>query len=226
MPMKRVCPQCRKINPISALECADCGMELLSQNPQDVVDGMEYMSEVKAMPQENERQESGMSNVSASSADAGESSTSKDSAVGKQCPTCKKQYPFAMHTCPQCGNYLEISYVRSVSTNNGFVLKSEDGLASLRIGIGDRYTLGKEGALNDYLQNKAYVSRQQAIVQMQGNYLTITHIGRTNPTLVNGSAIQKDQPHVLHEGDRIALGALEGQGVVSGAAYFAVRKEA
>jgi hypothetical protein len=52
------------------------------------------------------------------------------------------------------------------------------------------------------------VSREQALVTLEGPRFTIRHRGKVNPTLVNGVAIDRDRATSLADRDTVALGGL------------------
>ena len=52
------------------------------------------------------------------------------------------------------------------------------------------------------------VSRQHATIQRYGDLLTLTDLGSTNGTMVNGKTVVPGQAHPLHDGDEIILGEL------------------
>jgi pSer/pThr/pTyr-binding forkhead associated (FHA) protein len=51
------------------------------------------------------------------------------------------------------------------------------------------------------------VSRHQARIQRSGDTFSITDVGSTNGTFVNGKALEYNQPVDLHDGDSVAFGA-------------------
>ncbi len=53
------------------------------------------------------------------------------------------------------------------------------------------------------------VSREHALIMVEGARFTITHRGKVNPTLVNGAAIDRDRTTSLADRDTVALGELQ-----------------
>jgi pSer/pThr/pTyr-binding forkhead associated (FHA) protein len=51
------------------------------------------------------------------------------------------------------------------------------------------------------------VSRHQARIQRTGDTFSITDVGSTNGTFVNGKILEYNQPVELHDGDSLAFGA-------------------
>jgi len=51
------------------------------------------------------------------------------------------------------------------------------------------------------------VSRHQARIQRMGDTFSITDVGSTNGTFVNGKILEYNQPVELHDGDSVAFGA-------------------
>lgn len=55
------------------------------------------------------------------------------------------------------------------------------------------------------------VSRHQARIVRTGDTFSITDVGSTNGTFVNGRALEYNQPVELHDGDSIAFGAFNAK---------------
>ena len=55
------------------------------------------------------------------------------------------------------------------------------------------------------------VSRHQALIQRNGNRFSLTDVGSTNGTFVNGHALEYNQPVELHDGDSVAFGAFNAK---------------
>jgi hypothetical protein len=55
------------------------------------------------------------------------------------------------------------------------------------------------------------VSRHQARIQRTGDAFSLTDVGSTNGTFVNGKALEYNQPVDLHDGDSIAFGAFNAK---------------
>ena len=101
-----------------------------------------------------------------------------------------------------------------------YKLCTEDGLFSISLAEGDEFIVGRKNAGGKYLQDKSYVSGMHVKIKVSGGEVIMTHIGKTNPTLVNGRMIEPDKPIRLSPGDFIALGAKEGQGIHKEVGYF------
>ena len=101
-----------------------------------------------------------------------------------------------------------------------YKLCTEDGLFSISLAEGDEFIVGRKNAGGKYLQDKSYVSGMHVKIKVSGGEVMMTHIGKTNPTLVNGRMIEPDKPIRLSPGDFIALGAKEGQGIHKEVGYF------
>jgi len=63
--------------------------------------------------------------------------------------------------------------------------------------------------LNPFGANQLGVSRIHASLQQAGGRITITDLGSTNGTYVNGRRILSNRPYPLRTGDRLQLGELE-----------------
>ena len=59
----------------------------------------------------------------------------------------------------------------------------------------------------DIILDEHQVSRQHARLQQTPQGWTLTDLGSTNGTLVNGRRLMPHQPHALRPGDRVSLGA-------------------
>ncbi|HVA91615.1 MAG TPA: FHA domain-containing protein [Chloroflexota bacterium] len=55
------------------------------------------------------------------------------------------------------------------------------------------------------------VSRHQARIQRSGDTFSMTDVGSTNGTFVNGRVLEYNQPIELHDGDSIAFGAFNAK---------------
>lgn len=202
----RKCPSCSHLNPLSALACEICDIELPPSSlvPADAIS--ESQSQHTSV-NENTNKEVNQQEVYL------------------QCSKCNSIYPYGTEKC-RCGHSLlsEAPVFRNNINEkpNSYIIRSEDGYATLDIQPGREYTIGGEAELSQYLSMKAYVSRKHASLSYLDGHLRIKHIGHTNPTLVNGIAIEHGKLYPLLCGDKIALGAHEGQGIIAKAAYFKV----
>lgn len=52
------------------------------------------------------------------------------------------------------------------------------------------------------------VSRVHALLTLQNDTLTITDLGSSNSTFLNGQKLQPDQPRIVRDGDEVRLGQL------------------
>lgn len=57
--------------------------------------------------------------------------------------------------------------------------------------------------------DRGIASRNHATIQRDGMFYTITDLGSTNGTLLNGKLIPPRVPHLLRQGDRIKIGEVE-----------------
>jgi hypothetical protein len=62
---------------------------------------------------------------------------------------------------------------------------------------------------NDYRGYKMGVSRKHALISSRGGIFTLTDLGSSNGTFLNGQQIQPNTPIPITNGDHIALGKLE-----------------
>jgi len=103
-----------------------------------------------------------------------------------------------------------------------YTLRSEDGQFEIPLSDGDDIIIGRGGVGAEYLKEKSFVSGRHARVEVKNGTLLITHIGKTNPTLVNKKMIEPEKPYPLKAGELIELGAREGQGYIPNIGYFRV----
>lgn len=125
--------------------------------------------------------------------------------------------------CSSCGE--DISYATPIpdeETEQGsFIVSSIDGAFSYK--INDTETIiGRENLMSQYLQNKAFVSRNHAKITIENNDLFIENLSTTNFTFINNKKIFEKVK--LNDGDELGFGGIcinnERQ---EQAAYFLVR---
>lgn len=156
----------------------------------------------------------------------------------KICPECGMVCKPIAYRC-ECGRFLyditpietsqsqpPISEARlsiqssPVKSQVSYMLRSEDGRLELLLPEGEEVVIGREGFGADYLAPKGFVGRRHLLVMQKDGFVTITHISKTNPTLVNDKEIESNKPFKVNDNDLIVLGAQEGQPPVQYAAYF------
>jgi len=74
--------------------------------------------------------------------------------------------------------------------------------------IGERLLIGRDpqfSPLADRLANFESVSRRHAEVFVNGDVLAVRHLGLTNPTYVDGRALEANEMATLHDGAEIAF---------------------
>lgn len=57
--------------------------------------------------------------------------------------------------------------------------------------------------------DRGIASRNHALLERNGDYYTLTDLGSTNGTLLNGKQVVPRQPQRLRPGDRIKIGEVE-----------------
>lgn len=96
-------------------------------------------------------------------------------------------------------------------------LRFEDGHA-LRVVLKRETTLGRRGPrykpapdvdLSPYDARAKGVSRVHAVIQNLGNVLTLTDLGSTNGTTLNGERLNPDKPRIIKANDEIGFGRLK-----------------
>jgi len=83
-------------------------------------------------------------------------------------------------------------------------LVSADGLSSFDVVEGVSSIGRREG--NDIVVPDPYCSGSHAELKVEGGEFTITDVGSTNGTLVNGVRLEPDSPRVLQPGDELTIG--------------------
>lgn len=180
----KVCPECGKHNSPNLLECRYCEADLTGVK---VVDGTTAES-VEAVP-----------SISAETVETEHVRICECGA--KNAPQARK--------CKACGE--DISDILPVQVKKEapkaflYELRSHDGTFSATI---DKplIVLGRETELKEYLQAKAYVSRQHARLTVVADKVFIENLSRTNKTFLNNKEISDGTPTALENGDEIGLG--------------------
>ncbi len=121
----------------------------------------------------------------------------------KLCPTCGKQVPPPFGFCPDCGVALvEMEGEPEVSSAGGCASLFRESTGE-RIPINGTLKIGKSRT-NDYcLMDVSTVSRCHAVIDSGDRGWTVTDLGSTNGTFVNGREITPQAPVALAAGDRI-----------------------
>ena len=214
----RICPTCGHRNALSNKYCEQCDGESLLGLP--IFDSEDIESSTSMESSAEQKSE-----------DANLESAALRPKFVRVCPNCKKRHPYSSKTC-DCGELLiavlptacdetsDYQIKQESDMKPTFLLRSEDGKSEIRLKDGDEIVLGRNASCAGYLEAKLFVSGEHAQLHVSGSSVTIEHIGRTNPTLVNGTMLARNSPYTLNDGDLIALGAQPEQGVHSYAAYY------
>ena len=245
------CPVCGYLNKVSSTVCSGCKANILKvriteENAEAAGSGESAVSGTGS------GDSAAIKKSSAECANTGETvATCKSATYLKRCPSCGMTWPYATAKCNSCGTSLagqrpiraaDVQKPVSERTEQTadhpaagtspavetekkkvlFTLRSEDGLCEIYLSEGDEVVIGRSGAGADYLKEKSFVSGRHASVEVKNGEIIITHIGKTNPTLVNKKAITPEIPYLLNAGDLIELGAREGQGFIPNIGYFRV----
>jgi len=193
----KICPVCRAKNPPNLLECPICEADL---------------TKVKVTDEETE-------NMMQAQAEEVEQSER----LVRVCECGTKNPPNA-RKCTACGE--EISDITPTPEGEEtappeFVLSSLDGKYAYRI-TSEVTVVGREHAMSEYLEEKNFVSREQAKLICEGEALFVEHLSKKNPTFVNDVPISGKTR--LFDGDELGLGGKNINGSrQDGAAYFLVR---
>lgn len=85
-------------------------------------------------------------------------------------------------------------------------LVSKDGADALLL-LEGLNTIGRREGVNTLVVSDPYCSGRHAEILVQGGMFTLTDLGSTNGTFVNGVKLEPNVPRQLHSGDEIKLGA-------------------
>ena len=139
---------------------------------------------------------------------------------------CGEKNPVGVRKCTRCGEDLTgIAPVADKATPLGYALVSLDGKYRYEL-CEPRVIIGRACAMKEYLADKLFVSRNQAILIVENGRLYLENLSKTNYTYVNNVRVAEGMVS-LKDGDEVGLGGNLHQGVrQKDAAYFVVRKEA
>ena len=152
----------------------------------------------------------------------------------KICPACGAHNPPSLLECLQCEADLTGVKITDEDSQRAmseeptpqpeaasFILSSLDGQYAFRV-PSEETVIGRENAMQEYLQAKSYVSRVHAKLTQEAGSLFVENLNNTNFTYVNNRRItEKTQ---LQDGDELGLGGTNRNGQCQEqAAYFLVR---
>ncbi len=196
----KLCPACGTKNPPALFECSSCEADLTS---------------VKITDTETEKA-------------AQTQAAAPEEPAGKAVRICEcgARNPANARKCSDCGE--DISDIApttdtadDAADETFFVLSSLDGQYAYRI-PGESVTVGREHAMQEYLDEKHYVSRKHAHFTVEDGQLFIENVSKTNFTYINNRKISEKTR--LQDGDEIGLGGTNIGGKCQDmAAYFLVR---
>jgi serine/threonine protein kinase len=128
---------------------------------------------------------------------------------GVACERCGRVNKLGARFCAGCGNALgapPIARVLLTSPRGSWEQKIER--MPLRIGRRDpRQNHYPEIDLAEH--DRGIASRNHAIISRNGDYYTITDLGSTNGTLLNGTLLPHNKAQRLRSGDKIKIGEVE-----------------
>ncbi len=148
----------------------------------------------------------------------------------KTCPICRQQNPPMLLECSNCEADLSSVPIRSreaerPESSTCWQLESLDGKYRFLIRE-EEMIIGRNAAMQEYLQEKSYVSRIHARLTFRSGQLIIENLSSTNFTYINNNKISDGEMMVLQAGDEIGLGGMMKEGGRQAeAAYFCVKCE-
>ncbi len=194
----KVCPYCGIQNGPTLFECIKCETDLTG---------------IKITDEEAER---GLS------ATIKNNTFAADKVMVRICD-CGTKNPANARKCSSCGE--DVSDIMPVpdkkSEPTSFLLSSLDGTFAYKITDAETI-IGRENAMSQYLQNKAFVSRAHVKITVENDELFIENLSATNFTFINNKKISEKVK--LNDGDELGFGGIyKNNQRQEQAAYFLVR---
>src|SRR5258708_5483152 len=142
------------------------------------------------------------------------------------CPTCGKKTDINQETCMSCGNLVDETVAEAnlsdtagqtfFGPSSKLILAINGATELLELPMQNVLTLGRHVAdstsadvdLTDHRAEMLGVSRKHASIKRQGTTLTLTDLGSTNHTYLNGQQLADNEARTLKSGDEVALGTL------------------
>jgi eukaryotic-like serine/threonine-protein kinase len=124
------------------------------------------------------------------------------------CNRCGRVNKPGARFCAGCGTPLSTPVARLLITSPRGAWEQKLDRVPLRIGRRDpRQNHYPELDLAEH--DRGIASRNHAVIARDGDYYTLTDVGSTNGTLLNGALVPQRQPQRLSQGDRIKVGEVE-----------------
>ena len=213
----KICPNCKKKNLPSSVECDNCGYDLMG------ISAVDPEEEQRKVLEQKEQQTARKNSTEL----CGEQSTDSDSKfiseLVRVCPSCGKINPPQARKCQKC--HEDISDILPSPQKNDrkhhycFEQLGTDYIYTIPCGT---LIIGRENEMSDALRNKSYVSRVHAKLTVDDGKLYIENLSTTNYTYVNNKRIPEGRVE-LKPGDEVGLGgALINGKRQNNAAYFLV----
>ncbi len=100
--------------------------------------------------------------------------------------------------------------------DEGILLRLFPSSACIQTPVRNQVVLGRditlkttEGVdLTRFEAHKSGVSRRHCLLRRQGDHLTVTDLGSTNGTFLNGERLEPGREYVVANGDHLSLGTL------------------
>ena len=141
-----------------------------------------------------------------------------------KCPFCRAEVPDDSHFCDQCGKVFKFCpecgkpKMGTTCAACGVELITADAHfggtvpfgATALCGEGLTLTLkegdfGRRGGIWPEFVNFPYISGNHGHIGSQGDSCTISDLGSTNGTRINGKKLQENKPVMLHIGDTVEI---------------------
>lgn len=211
----KICPSCGKHNTTKAIECRFCEMSLANVKPTD-----DETEALRADAEEKKVEDRAEDTFAAPLFHSGQ--------MARVCSECGAHNLPNARKCVACGEDIsDVIPTEETAPEPLYVCKY-----MLQSYVGDYVfeipeegcVVGREHAMNDFLRDKSYVSRQHAAFSVEDDRLFIENLSKTNYTYVNNIKIVDKTE--IKAGDEIGLGG----NITSGqrqeqAAYFIVKRD-
>lgn len=163
--------------------------------------------------------------IEESAPEVAENKVDENEVLIRVCDECGHKNPVNLRKCENCGediNHISPTIDTCVNTTR-YILSSVDDTYAFEM-LEEKYVIGRENSMQEYLKDKMFVSRMHAELYIDNNLLYVKNLSDKNRTYLNNELISQSEPVELKDGDELGLGGNEQNGSRQDmAAYFIVR---